>query len=153
MTHQAFNLAWATLLNAFPNSSNSHAPETQRIYWEMLNKIPEESFMNGVTICLEECEFFPTIATLREAAYRKSFHTGNLTQMQIHPPMSKSKAVQALRNMIGRLPEPKNPKNSMLEFKTITTIPCIGCGAVCILPFADGNEQAVICEICNRRGL
>jgi hypothetical protein len=29
-------------------------------------------------------------------------------------------------------------------------LPCLKCGHLFILPFAEGNEKAVLCEECNR---
>ena len=168
MTERAFKIGWATLINAFAVSSQTVTPETQDIYWKLLSKLPESAFMNAVTTCLEECKFFPAIAELREAAYRKAFRTDALKQMQLDPPMPKEQAKDVLKNLIASLPDKAIPKvceyfpwqHSEVQKETnfaqfnrdyiVRDLPCIGCGQIFRLPFANGNEEHVLCEACNR---
>lgn len=59
MDRVVFNLSWAALINAFPNSKVT--PESQDVYWTMLKEVPDDLFDRGVKKCLAECTFFPTI--------------------------------------------------------------------------------------------
>jgi hypothetical protein len=152
------------LVKAFLYSGQKVDPETQEIYWRSLENLPAQAFLNAVTICLEECEFFPAIAKLREVANRKSFSTGALKQIQIDPPMSKEEGVQVLRDLMAKIPDvAARPKvHEGVEIKKdgnfaqfnrnyiVKVLPCIRCGEMFRLPFANGNEAGVLCKDCNR---
>jgi hypothetical protein len=67
MTEDLFKLGWATLLQAFPNSSMAITSESQMIYWEQLKAVPDDLWKKGVQRCLRTCRFFPVILELGEA--------------------------------------------------------------------------------------
>lgn len=67
MTRQFFNQQFAALISAFAPAQKL-PEETQDVYWEMLEPIPEAKFAEGVKACLARCKFFPTIAELGEAS-------------------------------------------------------------------------------------
>lgn len=64
MTKQAFNLAWASLLNAFSGQAERMTGESQDVYWEILRNIPDDLWAKGVKECLANCKFFPSIHEL-----------------------------------------------------------------------------------------
>jgi hypothetical protein len=67
MTEKLFKLGWATLFNAFPNSSQTVTKQTQEIYWKILREIPDDLWEKGFQRCLRTCKFFPTIVEIGEA--------------------------------------------------------------------------------------
>jgi hypothetical protein len=67
MTREFFNRQFAALCSAYAMSKNL-SDESQDVYWEMLQDIPEDKFGIGVKECLASCKFFPTIAELGDAS-------------------------------------------------------------------------------------
>jgi hypothetical protein len=67
MTREFFNRQFAALCAAYAVSRNL-SDESQDVYWQMLQDIPEEKFADGVQECLATCKFFPTIAELGDAS-------------------------------------------------------------------------------------
>ena len=68
MKREIFNLSWAALLNAFPNSDRV-TDETQKLYFEMLGDIPDDIWQEGVKQCLRTLTFFPTIHDIGVACF------------------------------------------------------------------------------------
>jgi len=66
MDRKGFNLSWAALIAAFPNSKTT--PQSQDVYWMMLQDMPKDWFEKGIRKCLSECTFFPTINDLGRAS-------------------------------------------------------------------------------------
>lgn len=68
MTPKNFNLAWATLLNAYPQAAERITTETRDIYWKMLHEIPDDLWTAGIEKCLanfrSEFNRFPSINEL-----------------------------------------------------------------------------------------
>jgi len=67
MKRELFNRQYAALCAAYAVSSKL-SDESQDVYWEMLQGIPDDAFVMGVKGCLASCKFFPTIAELGEAS-------------------------------------------------------------------------------------
>jgi hypothetical protein len=67
MKRETFNRQFAALANAYLTAQKL-AEETQDVYWQMLQDIPDERFVQGVQLCLARCKFFPTISELGEAS-------------------------------------------------------------------------------------
>ena len=68
MTEDVFKLGLASLVNAFPNSSERITRESRDIYWELLRDIPNDLFERGIKKCMAECRFFPTVNDIGERA-------------------------------------------------------------------------------------
>lgn len=64
MNREAFNRGMAALLNGFGYAVNKVTPESEEIYWDMLQEIPTDIWNAGVRKALAECMFFPTIHEL-----------------------------------------------------------------------------------------
>lgn len=69
MKRKTFNQGMATLLNAKPYAQDRITPETEEVYWHVLQHIPDAKFNEGVTKCLVECHFFPGIPDLVARIY------------------------------------------------------------------------------------
>ena len=67
MNRKAFNLGFAALINAFPNSSGAITEQSQDVYFQMLQEIPEDLWQEGIKRSLAERKFFPTISDLGDA--------------------------------------------------------------------------------------
>lgn len=67
MNREFFNQQFAALCAAYTIASKLSG-ESQDVYWQMLQDIPDERFAVGVRECLATCKFFPTIAELGNAS-------------------------------------------------------------------------------------
>jgi len=67
MRREFFNQQFAALVSAYTVARRLPA-ESQDVYWEMLQDIPEDKFAHGVKECLASSKFFPTIAELGDAS-------------------------------------------------------------------------------------
>lgn len=68
MNRVTFNDGFAALVAAFPLSDRSTA-EQQEIYFQMLKEIPDEIWTDGITKCLKNSTFFPTIHDIGVACF------------------------------------------------------------------------------------
>ncbi len=68
MKREFFNKQFAALCAAYA-MSHKLSDESQDVYWEMLQGIPDQVFGRAVKECLSSCKFFPTIAELGEASF------------------------------------------------------------------------------------
>jgi hypothetical protein len=64
MNRSHFNNGMAALLNGFSYAVNKVTPESEEIYWDMLQDVPSDIWQVGVRKALSECMFFPTIHEL-----------------------------------------------------------------------------------------
>lgn len=69
MNRKTFNQGFAALLNGFAYAQERTSPETEEIYWHVLNAILDKDFNDGVNKCLMECKYFPAISDLVERIY------------------------------------------------------------------------------------
>ena len=66
MKRETFNRNFAAMVSAYTIASKL-SDESQDVYWDMLKEIPDDSFNQGVRVCLAECKFFPTISEIGDA--------------------------------------------------------------------------------------
>jgi hypothetical protein len=99
MTREFFNKQFAAMCAAYAVSKNL-SDESQDVYWEMLQDIPEAKFAGGVQECLATCKFFPTIAELGDASMpRVTDHKAPL------PPIDKERPTIGWREQLKRAKE------------------------------------------------
>lgn len=65
MTEVIFKHGYLALLAAFPAFKGTD--ETQKIYWEILKKIPDDRWNRGVAWALDNLDYFPSIHELGDA--------------------------------------------------------------------------------------
>jgi len=73
MEREAFNLGFAALVSAFPSQGDKMTPENMLVYWGQLKVLPAELWNQGVSKCLDNCTFFPSIHELGEASVGEVF--------------------------------------------------------------------------------
>ena len=73
MNRKEFNLGIAVLRNAFPAGSDRITAEAEEIYWQELQRIPEDIWVQGVRKCITthstEYSFFPGVYDIGVACF------------------------------------------------------------------------------------
>jgi hypothetical protein len=111
MTPEIFAQGYAALVAAYSISAKLGA-QSQEVYWDMLQAIPDAKFQAGVKRCLATCKFFPTIAELGEASLPAKTELSNY-MVQTRNGMDRIPIKVTWDEQVERLQEQKSLPNNV----------------------------------------